>query len=176
MTMSNKEVLEKGFESALKTIEQTIHTSLHWAAVELVHRALVNRGYTGFTGNTQTSYTCGIFLNGNLVEVVDSASLQEPPVRRKIGFGSDVYLENPYEGRPRSRHGYVPTNQNEYGSDTALKFINSYKAPKRGIAMVMTTGTEYSEFLEQIFNLDVLTRTFKEASKVLEKNWRKIPE
>lgn len=173
--MSNKYVLDKGFEEGLKMIEQSIASSLHWAAVELVHRALINRGYTGFTGNTQTSYTCGIYLNGNLIEVVDSASLQERPVRRKIGFGSNVYLDNPYEGSPRLRHGYVKVNQSLYGSDTALKFINSYKAPKKGLALVMTTGTEYSEFLEQMFNLDVLTRTFKEAAKVLDRNWKSIP-
>lgn len=171
----NAKVLKDGFDKGLRLIEQTVRNSLHYAATELVHLALQNRGYTGFTGNTQTSYACGIYINGVLVEVVDSQSFQDKPVRYKIKRGRIVYLQNPYEGRPRMRTGYADVDE-EYGIDTSLEFLNEYKAPKQGIALVMTTGTEYSDFLETVMRLDVLTRTYREAPKVIESNWRKIPD
>ena len=177
----NEKVMDEGFAKGLAMIEEAFKIALHYASVELVHTALYNREYTGFTGNTQTSYTCGVFLNGKLVDVVSSGESQPSPglfhakpVRRKIPMGKDVFLQRPYEGNPRQRHGYVKTNR-EYGSETALKFINSYRAPRKGLALVMTTGTEYSEFLEQEAGLDVLTKTFKDAPSILAKNWRPIP-
>lgn len=171
---NNKKVLDEGFAKGLSMIEASFMVALHYASLELVHTALFNREYMGFTGNTQTSYTCGVFLNGKLVDVVNSGESMEKPVRRKIPFGKTVYLSRPYEGNPRARKGYVKTNR-DYGSETAMKFINSYRAPRKGIALVMTTGTEYSEFLEQQAGLDVLTKTFKEAPGILAKNWKPIP-
>lgn len=170
----NEKVLDAGFAKGLVMIEGAFIVALHYASLELVHTALFNREYIGFTGNTQTSYTCGVFLNGKLIDVVSSSESLPKPVRHKIPFGKDVFLKRPYEGSPRARHGYVKTNS-EYGSETALKFINGYKAPRKGIALVMTTGTEYSEFLEQKAGLDVLTKTFKDAPGILAKNWRPIP-
>lgn len=173
-TVDNKKTLDTGFAKFFASVEKQIIVSLHWAAVELVHLALANREYTGFTGNTQTSYTCGIFLNGKLVDVVDSQSSQSKPVRKKLKKGEGVYLDHPYEGNPRFRTGEVDVD-GKYGADTALKFINGYKAPKKGIALVMTTGTEYSEFLETMHGLDVLTNTRKDLLSVMNKNWRLIP-
>lgn len=171
----NEKILNEGFSKGLAMIERTIMVSLHYSMVELVHTALFNKEYMGFTGNTQTSYTCGAYLNGVLVDVVSSSESLPQPVRRKIPFGKTVYLERPYEGGGRARHGYVHTDRN-FGADTALKFINSYRAPKKGFALVMTTGTEYSEFLEQEARLDVLTKTFKDAPGIIARNWRKIPD
>jgi hypothetical protein len=176
MAHDNAKVLSEGFAKGMKKIEQAIQNSLHWAAEELVHRALQNRTYTGFTGNTQTSYACGIYVRGTLVEVVHSQSFQERPVHLKIRYGKVLYLEHPYEdsGRGRARKGMVPVNNLE-GIETSLKFLNSYKAPKNGVAMVMTTGTEYSEWLEEYVRLDVLSRTRQEAEKVLDRNWKPLP-
>ena len=171
----NKKILDSGFSKGLAMIERSIMVSLHYSMVELVHTALYNKEYMGFTGNTQTSYTCGAYLNGKLVDVVSSAESLPKPVRRKIPYGKNVFLQRPYEGSPRARHGYVNTDHS-YGNDTALKFINSYNAPKKGFALVMTTGTEYSEFIEQQAGLDVLTKTFKDAKGIISRNWRKIPD
>ena len=170
----NESVLDKGFAKGLALIERSFMIALHYASLELIHTALNNREYTGFTGNTQTSYTCGIFLNGKLIDVASSSESLPKPIRRKIPFGKSVFLKRPYEGNQRLRSGYVKTNR-EYGADTALRFINGYRAPGKGFALVMTTGTEYSEFLEQEVGLDVLTKTFKDAPGILAKNWRPIP-
>lgn len=173
--VDNAKVLEEGFKKGLRQIETTLLVSLHWAAVELVHSALISRGYMGFTGNTQTSYMCGIFLEGRLREVVDLSSELPAPIHRKIRNGQYLYLEHPYEGHPRGRQGYVDVN-NMSGAETSLRFLNNYKAPQQGLALVMTTGTEYSEFLEEMFNLDVLTRTFMRAPQIMAKNWKKISD
>jgi len=71
--------------------------------------------------------------------------------------------------------GHVDVN-NEYGPDTSLRFLRVYMAPAKGIALVMTTGTEYSEFLEEMFNLDVLTRTFLDAPRIIASNWRSVKD
>ena len=175
MAHDNARVLKDGFARGLKIIERTLQDSLHYAAEELVHRALQNRTYTGFTGNTQTSYACGIYVGGMLVEVVHSQSFQDRPVHLKVRHGQLLYLEHPYEDseRGRARRGMVPVDGLE-GIETSLKFLNSYKVPKKYVALVMTTGTEYSEWLEEYMHLDVLKRTYLEAAKVLDKNWRKI--
>lgn len=170
---SNSSILRKGFAKGIRDIELLLRTSLHWAAVELVYTALHNRTFTSFTGNTQTSYMCGIYVNGRLVEVVDSSSDYPNPVRHKVHRGQRVFLPTPYEGKARSVTGTISTDGG-YGSETSLKFLSSYRAPRKGIALVMTTGTEYSEYIEVSRGLDVLTKTYNDAPKILSKNWRKI--
>ena len=39
---------------------------------------------------------------------------------------------------------------------------------------MMTTGTEYSLYIEQAMSLDVLTNTFNDAPRIIERNWKKI--
>ena len=52
--------------------------------------------------------------------------------------------------------------------------LEEYKAPRRGLALMMTTGTEYSVYIEQAMSLDVLTSTFKDAARIINQNWKKI--
>ena len=46
-------------------------------------------------------------------------------------------------------------------------FLFGYKAPQRGIALVMTTGTEYSEYLETEHDMNVLTETYNSVLDIL---------
>lgn len=175
MNHDNAKTLKDGLTKGMRMIEQSFRDSLHYAAVELIHRALQSKGYVGFTGNTQTSYACGIYVNGNLVEAVSAQNDMEAPVRHKIRNGKTVFLKHPYEGVPRARTGAVDVD-GKYGAETSLSFLNNYHAPRGRICIVMTTGTEYSEYLESVHNLNVLTLTWLDAAKVLEKNWRKIAD
>ena len=142
---------------------------------QLIDDAERERQFDGFTGNTQTSYSCGFYMNGKLAFVISSGDRLRKPIRLKIQKGKTVYLARPYEGRARSVTGKVDVD-NLYGQQTSLNFLQSYKgSPKKGYAIVMTTGTEYSVYLESVHRLNVLTRTYQELKNILLDNLKPIP-
>lgn len=133
----------------------------------LINDALESKGYMGFTGNTQTSYTCGIYLGGKLTYLLSAGNKLKAPVSKKVRKGKWKHLHTPYEGDSRSVHGEVETD-NKYGQQTAVDFLKRYKdVPKKGFAIVMTTGTEYSVYLEKTLDLTVLGTTYLRAGKIL---------
>lgn len=173
MKNDNAKILENGFAKGYRMIEDVIYNSLIDAADRLLVRVSTNRQFVGFTGNTQTSYMAGIYYNGRLSGVVYQHNWNEPTRRMKVRLGKTVYLANPYEGNPRAVTGQVNIGEN-HGIQTSIKFLEGYSAPKKGMCLVVTTGTEYSEYIEQVRNLDVLTNTWKDAERIINQNWRKI--
>ena len=173
MIHDNAKTLENGFAKGLRMIEDVIFNSLANAADDLLKRVATNRQFVGFTGNTQTSYAVGLYINGKLEHVAVQQNWKEPTRRMKVRKGQIVFLSNPYEGRPRRVEGRVDIEEN-HGLYMSLKQIQEYKAPRRGVALMMTTGTEYSVYIEQNMSLDVLTLTFKDAPRIIERNWKKI--
>lgn len=171
----NEKVLENGLAKGLQIMEDVIVNSLIASLQQMFSELPRKIGYTGFTGQTQTSYMGGVYINGSLRYIITEKEWTKSPVRAKIPKGKRVYLSNPYDGMPRARVGYVDIS-NPSGRATSLQFLQSYNASRKGLCVVVTTGTEYSEFLETVFNLDVLTRTFKDAPRILNSNWRKIQD
>lgn len=168
----NAAVLKKGFNDGVQVIVQTLIASLHNAAVELIRYELAHKGYLGFTGNTQTSYMCGIYAYGKLDHIVTELS---KPLGKKLRKGQFLFLKNPYEGIARGVRANIETDGG-YGWETSLNFLKSYSVSEKKVGLVMTTGTEYSTYLEDVRNLDVLTSAFDEAKAILERNWKPIPE
>lgn len=173
MIKDNAKVLENGFAEGLRKIEDVLYNSLADAADALLLRVDTTRQFMGFTGNTQTSYACGVYVNGRLVHVSVQKNWNEPPRRMKVRKGRVVYLSNPYEGHPRRVVGMVDIEE-DYGFSLSLKQLEEYKAPRRGIALMMTTGTEYSVYIEQSMHLDVLTNVYREAPSIIERNWKRL--
>lgn len=169
----NAKVLENGFAEGLRMIEDVLYNSLANSADALLVRVATTRQFMGFTGNTQTSYACGVYVNGRLVHVSVQRNWTEPPRRMKVRKGKVVFLSSPYEGWPRAVKGMVDIEEN-HGLTLSLKQLEEYKAPRKGLALMMTTGTEYSVYIEQAMHLDVLTSTFREAPAILERNWKKV--
>lgn len=170
----NKQVLDNGFAAFGKAINQYMIDRLTDAAEELLVAVARNRTFVGFTGNTQTSYACGVYVNGTCQNIVLQSNWLEPPKRLKVRHGELVYLENPYEWIPRAVRGSVDVD-NEFGQDTSVRFLLEHKCPKDGWGLVMTTGTEYSEFLETIYGYDVLTSTAEEAYGIISKSFKPMP-
>lgn len=168
----NAAVLKKGFNDGVQVIVQTLIASLHNTAVELIRYELAHKGYLGFTGNTQTSYMCGIYAYGKLHHVVSEKS---KPLGKKLHKGQFIFLKKPYEGSARGVRANIETD-GSYGYETSLKFLDSYSISENKVGLVMTTGTEYSSYLEDVRNLDVLTSAFDEAKSIIERNWKPIPE
>lgn len=175
MAHDNAKTLENGFAKGLQMIEDVLYNSLANAADELLVRAATNRQFVGFTGNTQTSYACGVYVNGRLAHVSVQKNWSEQPRRMKVQKGKVVFLGNPYEGYPRAVSGQVDIVE-DYGLALSLRQLEEYEAPKKGLALVMTTGTEYSVYIEQAMSLDVLTNTFKDAARIINRNWKKISD
>lgn len=171
----NKRTIQKAFQEYEKAIDEYIVKSLEDSAAELLVAVARNRTFTGFTGNTQTSYACGIYVKGKCRSIVMQENWTKPPVHVKIRYGEVVYLPNPYEGPARAVRGSAPLDP-EFGLATSTRFLLEYKGcPKDGWGLVMTTGTEYSELLEIINGMDVLTGTAEESQAILEKNFKPMP-
>ena len=175
MAHDNAKTLENGFAKGLRMIEDVLFNSLADAADALLLRVATNRQFIGFTGNTQTSYAVGVYVNGKLEHVSVQRNWNQPPFRMKVRKGKVVYMENPYEGQPRAVKGQVDIVEN-HGLALSLRQLEEYKAPRKGLALMMTTGTEYSVYIEQAMSLDVLTNTFKDAARIINQNWKKISD
>lgn len=174
MVTDNGKIFDEGIRKAREAVWDHLYNILRGNVITLLHKAAVNREFQGFTGNTQTSYMGGIYINGRLVEILHERDYTDPPRMKKIPGGKSVYLRNPYEGSPRYMRAKVDTS-NEYGSETSEKFLRSYKPKsKKGLAICICTGTEYSDYLESVRGLDVLTNTWAQASKVLLSSMRPI--
>lgn len=128
-------------------------------ARDIVDVALSSKTYSGFTGNTQTSYSVGIYQDGNLLQIVSTGEAMASPVSPKIQQG-ELRIYNPdgsgnqksvYEdgGRVRRVYGIAPVNGLS-GEDTAREILQHWdfggNPPK--FALVFTTGTEYSKYIE----------------------------
>lgn len=174
MMNDNAKVLDNGFARGIEIIQDYLVNSLIKSVRQLLDELPRKKGYFGFTGQTQTSYMGGIYINGNLRYIIGQQVWTVRPRRGKVPKGKNVFLRYPYEGEERAVRGEVDIT-NPSGRQTSLNFLQSYNAQQKGLTVVITTGTEYSEFLETIKGMDVLTRTFMDAPKVLNSNWKPIP-
>lgn len=171
--MSNADVLQKGFEKAYKKIVEHLFKQMQEQCVRLLAEVPRHREFLGFTGNTQTSYACGLYVDGKLSGIVMQRNWTKAPLHAKVKLNEWVYLRQPYEGRSRSVKGKVMVS-GSYGQDTSINFLRSYPASKGHIQIVMTTGTEYSVYLEAVAGLDVLTGTYEAAKEILAKGFKPI--
>jgi len=181
MSHDNAQILKEGLAKGLTLIHNVISESLVEAAYKLLVQAETNKEYHNMTGNTLTSYMCGIYIDGRLSKIVtmyDADMGLDKPKRGKLYRGSGsgfVYVEDYDTGKMVHvlKRNLIETDR-DFGENTSRRFLMSYKAPSNKIALVMTTGTEYSELLESVKRLDVLTRTYQDAAGIISNNWKKI--
>lgn len=169
----NEKVLLSAFRQFDKQREDYIIKSLEDAARELLRKVVQTRTFLGFTGNTQTSYACGVYKEGRLVSILEQENWNAPIKRLKVRRGERVFLNDPYEGASRAVTGKVDVN-NLSGLQTSRAFLKGFSCGKKGFGLVMTTGTEYSEFLEQ--RLDVLTGISDKAYDIILSNFKPMQE
>ena len=129
------------------------------------------------TGNLFTSYSCGIYRDGELIELLHSADMKSPPLRYKLVKGEIFPAgEMRYDGTEQKKKFSAPVDTDgRFGQETSIMFLRNYTpATKRGYEVVMCTGAEYSTFIEQERNLNVLTNTFLEAKALFYRNLKPI--
>lgn len=173
MSHDNARIFRNGLQKAYNIIVNHLTGQLYELCVKLLAEVPRHRQFLGFTGNTQTSYMCGVYVDGRLHGIVMQGNWLTPPLRKKIRKGKWGYLRNPYEGHARSVQGKVDVDGN-YGAVTSTEFLRGYNAPRNRLCIVMTTGTEYSVYLEQVSHLDVLTGTFEAAKVILAQGFKPI--
>lgn len=156
----NKHAFMKGLKIAEKKIHSALLRQLAKYGKELLDDAQFRAEYQSFTGNTLTSLAFGLYQNTALEEVVFIKGLKAP-VHIKVQKGEYVYLETPYQGSPRGVRGQVEI-YDDTGAETSIKTLKRL-CPKGGNGIVVTTGTEHSTFLENVYNVNVLSDTFLEA-------------
>lgn len=160
MSSNNKTIINEGFAKAAALVKASIRSRFVEAGYRIVEHAMENREWLAFTGNTITSYAFGYYEDGVLIEKYVSGENMEKPVRGKVQKGRVVGLKNPYEGSPRSVTGMAKI-VNPSGRELSEDFLDGYKPiTRKGYCLVITTGTEYSEWLERVANLNTLSETY----------------
>lgn len=171
VSKENLQTLDKGFKALGMMMDEFFMSQLK-IACELLLKEVYRvyhkgAGWHGFTGQTQTSYMAAYFYKGNM-GIVEQTEWKKSPVYRKLRLGETKNLKNPYDGKPRARTGKVDTNGLS-GAETSYQFLESYRPSPKCWSIVLTTGTEYSVFLEEQYGLDVLTGAYSVAPKVLKR-------
>lgn len=156
----NKKAFMAGMAIAKEKIIRFLLGRLAEYGAELLEDARFSAEYTSFTGNTLTSLAYGLYENGKLTDVVFISGVK-PPVHAKVEKGQTLYLNFPHEGDARAVTGQVDI-VDQWGTETSIKMLNDV-CPKRGNGIIVTTGTEYSTFLENVKDLNVLSDTFLKA-------------
>ena len=80
MAHDNAKTLKDGLSKAVKMIEDRIFIDLWDSGVQILKfLGIIHpiQGWLGFTGNTQTSYMGGIYVNGRLVEILHGRRCRE---------------------------------------------------------------------------------------------------
>lgn len=175
MPSDNSTLFDAGMDKANAIIYTHFENFLMKVCDESVVYAMSHHsGFWNFTGNTHTGYACGLYKEGKLVYISTSASKDKPPVRVKLGAGETAHLDPDYDGRTRSYTGVIETDRG-YGKNYAVSFLQSH-TPKvtKGLSICLTTGTEYSEYLEVVRHADVLTGTFMEIPRILFNNLKPL--
>ena len=202
---SNEVLFDEGMRKAKELVSGYIFDVLTKCCEELIQDALDNKsGFRNLTGNTITSYACGLFMDGRFSYFVCSGDSMKQPVRVKLTKG-ETFVGVSYDNQNRlfikieNINKLVKTHKNLESAKESFKekiknleipekyslfdkvlgkafsfdFLKRYKSESRkGFEIVMCTGTEYSTYLENVLNADVLTGTFQRAQNTLFKNFK----
>lgn len=132
---------------ALKT---ALTRGLETAGEELVKKGteMEGKGWLSFTGNTITSYAYGLYADGAILKEVTAKNAfgLKSIVRGKVPKGKWVFLEKPYTGNAR---GVTGSSKIVYPTGEELSHATIKSGRKNEMfCLRITTGTEYSGFLE----------------------------
>lgn len=172
--MDNSKAFDAGIKKARQIVNDYIFDSLLKACEQLADDAVKNyRSPIGpFTGNTITSYACGLYVDGVFRYYYGNGNKMESPVRVKLSKGETAYLSPDYGGRNRKLTGTVDTDKG-FGEAYSFKYLSRYKSQVgKGFEIVVCSGTEYSSYIENVWHGNVLTDTFERAPKILSNNFK----
>ena len=152
--------IEKQFSDGIDHINNILNKSQLEGLIELGRRLVSDvlpsqARYDNLTGNTVTSYAFGIYNNGRMIYF--GTNNLKSPIRNKLRIGEN-FTGVSYDGVFKDFTANIDTDGG-YGKDTSYQFLKDYRPNTREFAMVITTGTEYSQYLENKRHINVLTNS-----------------
>lgn len=160
--------LEKGFTKAGEIIQKRITGGLIMKADVLCMKAhdLYRSPNMAFTGNTWTGTAVGVYVLGKLVYYVTTKMIahMSEAIRRKLTRGESSFLYPDYMGVNRYFTGKIKTDRN-YSEYDALEFLKGH-SPLSKYAITVVNGSEYAEYIEQVYHGDVITGVYHYANKL----------
>lgn len=164
------------FEACIPNVEKVINNvmlaNMEQFGDDMVNRVLPEQaGFRNLTGNTLTSYSYGIYLNGvlQLMNYFDGKSA----IRKKLKKDEVVRDFVDYDGNNRAYFQANIDTDGDYGVNSASMFLQTYK-PKGKYSIIFTTGTEYSAYLENVRELNVLTEGFEYSKSAFISSFKPI--
>ena len=160
---SNEVLFDEGIRKAKELVSGYIFDVLTKCCEELIQDALDNKsGFRNLTGNTITSYACGLFMDGRFSYFVCSGDSMKQPVRVKLTKG-ETFVGVSYDNQNRRFTGTIETDKGY-----AVYYIEDIKtANEEDIRQNAEKAYE-----ERVLNADVLTGTFQRAQNTLFKNFK----
>ena len=108
---SNEVLFDEGIRKAKELVSGYIFDVLTKCCEELIQDALDNKsGFRNLTGNTITSYACGLFMDGRFSYFVCSGDSMKQPVRVKLTKG-ETFVGVSYDNQNRRFTGTIETDK-----------------------------------------------------------------
>ena len=171
----NKKAFKEGLE-IIKSRIKKVMDGMEAMTPEFVRDPVANRVFNNLTGNTITSIAAGVYRNGKFEKMVSASSLEglEPPSRRKLyptPYRNFVFADydTGEEVVISGKAGWLIETDGDYGINTTAKFLSGLatQSGKNSIAIVVSTGTEYSSVNEGIYTTMKLSKD-RSDMKVIE--------
>lgn len=150
---------DKAVNNVLKDIYYYVIPQLVEFGIKMVNEVIPSQAeYRNLTGNTLTSYAFGVYYNGQL-ELMGFNTNSEPAIRNKLIKGETIVNFEDYDGDLRIFFRANIDTDGQLGTNTSMSFLKDYH-PKSQFGIVFTTGTEYSAYLENVRELNVLSDAY----------------
>lgn len=190
--IDNKKVLTEGLKKAERIIRSHLRKQLEdsfdyvWSALAAHH---AEAGWSGWTGSTQLSYMAGIYTRGKQDEANTRVTIYQNnkwkggirefrdskgAYHSQLLEGEWGWIAEPFEGPSRSVQGKVP-NSRLKAVVRSRNQLNEHKVTYGNIGAMITTGTLYSSYLENVLGLDVLGRTHEDYKRALRYLFKSLP-
>ncbi len=166
MSAENERLFDMGILKARAIIMSTLSAKMREFSEVMLKDAYELRtpSWKSWSGNTETSYTCGFAVNGQVVQVKSLGESIPAPLIPKLKKGETKRLKLDYSGRKNQRRTGNVNVTDPYGMQTAQKTVKEISGKlARGVMFRMATGTEYSKWLEMSKGWKVLQGSFSVA-------------
>lgn len=156
-----------------KIVDAYVEKQLIDFGIQMVNEALPSQQeFRNLTGNTLTSYAFGVYVNGSL-RAMGFNKDAKAPLRNKLIKDEIVYDFTDYDGNFRDYFRADVDTDAGYGQSSSVQFLQSYKSRAK-YSIIFTTGTEYSAYLENSLNLNVLSDGVDYAASAILKSFKPI--
>ncbi len=168
-----REQFDKCANNVLKELHLYVVPQMVQYGMDMVNNILpMQSKYKNLTGNTITSYGFGVYHNGKL-EVMGFNNAWKPALREKLRKDETVYDFYDYDGNRRLFFTATVDTDGNYGVRTSMDFLKSYRATGQ-FSIIFTTGTEYSKYLENLANLNVLSAGYEFSKSAFINSFRPV--